>query len=116
MIDEVILLDDMLEEFTHNSEDIGHWENGEWVQDSTQATDFEGVILPLEQKDIQYLPEGLTNTNTQIVYTKENLDDVINVKFTRVLDGKIYRLYQYEGFKNLADLNVYLLARLEGES
>lgn len=59
-----------------------------------QVTSFWGVVLPLSNFDLKFLPEGSYTQNSQKLYT----DDPVNIKTGQIIrdtyDGQLYTVKQ----------------------
>jgi hypothetical protein len=62
---------------------------GQWKPTPPATTTFKGAVLPLNNEDLQYLPEGSYTLNTQKLYTNGATVDV-GQQFTDTYDGQTY--------------------------
>ncbi len=54
---------------------------------------FKGVVMPMANEDLQYMPEGTYTRNTQKLYTNgERLE--VGAQFTDTYDGATYTVVQ----------------------
>ena len=73
----------------HDSENGGQWKPALNPATST----FKGAIMPLSNKDLQYLPEGTYTLNSQKLYTNGEVVEV-GARFTDTHDGTTYTVTQ----------------------
>ena len=116
-IDNVILLDEQLKTFSYNTETDGYLgTDGIYVEGTITTTSFEAVPFPVSQYDLRLFPQGALSYDDIKIYTKTNLGNAVEKTITRDYDNSEYRLLKATPYKELADLKVYILKRIEGES
>ena len=74
---------------SHDSDSGGQWKP--MLNPETEF--FMGVVMPLANKDLQYLPEGTYTRNTQKLYTNGARVEV-GATFTDTYDGLTYTITQ----------------------
>jgi hypothetical protein len=84
------LLHDMLQVTPGGSHDNEN--GGQWKPTLNPATvKFKGVVLPLSNEDLEYLPEGTITKNSQKLYTNGKRVEV-GATFTDTFDGVTYTI------------------------
>jgi len=87
---------------THDSENGGQWRP---TLDPAMVT-FKGVVLPLSNEDLEYLPEGTYTRNSQKLYTNDKrldvgatfidtFDDSIHTITTELTHGPLHPMKRY---------------------
>jgi len=114
-LDNVILLAKHLKNFYYE-EKTGDYVDGVWATDTSTETAFTGVPMPLNGYEINLLSQGSLNFDGIKVYTKYDLGNAIDKTIKRDYDEASYRLISAKPYKEIADLKVYVLKRIEGES
>jgi len=71
----------------HDSEHGGQWKPAL----NPERTRFKGVVLPLSNKDLQYLPEGTYTRESQKLYTNSKRL-MVGATFTDLYDGMTYTI------------------------
>ena len=64
---------------------------GQWIPDPPQTVTFQGVIMPVSNRDLQYAPEGMYTSQSQILYTNGEQPPV-GSEFTDPYDGRKYSI------------------------
>jgi hypothetical protein len=115
-MDNVILLKNHLKDFEYLKETGGSYVNGVYVPGSITAIPFTAAPFPIGQLELKLFPQGILNFDDIKIYTKYDLVDAIDKDIKRNSDNKTYRLLKNKPYKEMADLKVYILKRIEGES
>jgi hypothetical protein len=66
---------------------------GQWKPSPPVETAFKGVVMPLNNEDLQFLPEGAYTINAQKLYTNGATLEV-GAQFTDTYDGATYTVVQ----------------------
>lgn len=86
------LLHDMTQIVPGGSRDSDN--GGQWRPDAEQQTvTFKGVVMPMSNKDLQYLPEGTFTKLTQKLYTNGK-SLAVGAQFTDTYNGATYTVTQ----------------------
>ena len=115
-MDNVILLKRHLKDFEYLERTGDSYVNGLFIPGSVAATLFTAAPFPIGQLELKMFPQGALNFDDVKIYTKYDLGNAIDKDIKRVNDGNIYRLMKSKPYKEMADLKVYILKRVEGES
>jgi hypothetical protein len=84
---------------------------GQWRSLSTDPVSIKGVIMPLSNKDLKYLPEGTFTQNSQKLYT--NGDVVAVGSEITDIDGKTYTVKQELDHNSIHPMKRYLVEKAE---
>ncbi len=86
------LLHNMKQITPGGSRDVAN--GGQWkpVLNPT-ATTFKGIVMPMSNEDLQYLPEGTYTKQTQKLYTN-GAQIAVGATFTDTYDGTTYTVVQ----------------------
>ena len=68
-------------------------QGGQWKPGTTVETAFQGVVMPLNNEDLQYIDSGSYTLNAQKVYTNGHTLQV-GAQFRDGFDGQIYTVKQ----------------------
>ena len=105
-----------LKKFTYNQETGGEWVDSVYIEGTITNISFDAAPFPIDQKTLSLLPEGAIQPDSIRIYTKYDLGEILETDIIRVDNNKKYRVYQGKPFQEIADLKIYLLNRIEGES
>ncbi|MGL6023696.1 MAG: hypothetical protein ACRC0F_03695 [Cetobacterium sp.] len=110
-MDNVILLKKHLSNFSYSYFKDGYYENGIYVQGEEITENFKACIFPINGNTLKLFPEGTLNSDDKLLYTKANLENVID--YIKLFDKDVkYRIFRKIDFTGLADLNTYLVRRI----
>ena len=115
-MDNVKLLKRHLKDFEYLEETGGSYVGGIYVEGTITPIAFTAAPFPIGQLELRLFPQGALNFDDIKIYTKYDLSDAIDVNIKRISDNKIYRLLKNKPYQEIADLKVYILKRIEGES
>lgn len=115
-MDNVILLGKHLKNFYYEEKETGSYTDGVWVNGTSTDVLFVGVPMPLNGYEISLFSQGALNFDGIKVYTKYELGNAIDKTIRRGYDSASYRLIDAKPYKEIANLKVYVLKRIEGES
>ncbi len=108
------LLHDMYEVHTegggYSSENGGQWKAGETVE-----TKFQGVVMPLNNEDLQYIDSGTYTLNCQKVYTNGHQLRV-GAEFRDGYDGQTYTVKQELTHGPVHPMKRYMVEKKGGSS
>lgn len=89
-------------------------EGGVYKRTRTVTSGFMGVILPINNKDLQLLPEGSSTVDTQKIYTNGDILEVGQLVLDSQ-DNQIYTVITELSHNSLHGLKRYIVTR-RGES
>lgn len=115
-MDNVILLPQHMKSFAYVSESGGGYTNGIWVDGTKTDISFTAAPFPISEKEMSLLPQGELSFNDIKIYTKYDISNAINKSIKRTGTTETFSLYNVKPFKEIADLKIYILKRVEGES
>lgn len=73
---------------------------------------FKGAPFPVGEKVLKLFPEGALTVEDILLYTKVDLKGFPG-EITREYDNKKYKLYMTTPYKEISDLKIYILKRVE---
>lgn len=76
--------------------------NGDYIPGVEITIPFKGAMLPISEKDMQYLPDGFYGISDQKLYTSEVLKD--NTKIKDTVTEEEYTIYAFKSY-NIIDEN-----------
>jgi len=95
----------------HDSANGGQWKPAL----DPPKTKFKGVVLPLSNEDLEYLPEGTYTKNSQKLYTnRERLE--VGATFSDPFDGKTYTIATELTHGPIHPMKRYLVEKRGGAS
>lgn len=97
-------------------EQTGSYEDGIYVDGDIVETSFQAVPMPLSGYEIKLFSQGSLNFDGIKIYSKYDLGNAINKNIKRDYDSATYRLLKSKPYKEIADIKIYVLERIEGES
>lgn len=116
-MDQVRLLKRHLKSFEYIQETGGEYNSkGIYEVETAENIEFKAVPMPISQYDLKLFPQGALNYDDIKIYTKYDLQNAIDKNIKRLFDGNTYRLINTKPFREIADIKIYILKRLEGES
>jgi len=115
-LDIVRLLPRHLKDFQIISDNGTYGADGEFIPAEAAAIDFKAAPFPVTGNDLRLFPEGDLSLNDLKLYTKYDLDGIIDKKIVRVSSGEEFQLKTLKPYKEIADLRVYILKKWAGES
>lgn len=111
-MDEVILLENQLTPWRATTNATEGYPNGIWETVSGEDIDFEGAGLPVTNRDISVEPEGKISKNDLKLYCKTQILGVID-KIIEVETGFEFKIYKNKYYRQIADVYIYILKRVE---
>ena len=69
-------------------------QGGQWKPGTTVETAFQGVVMPLNNEDLQYIDSGSYTLNAQKVYTNGHTLQV-GAQFRDGFDGPVHSMKRY---------------------
>ena len=87
---------------------------GQWVPGETVETPFQGIVMPLNNEDLQYADSGTYTVNAQKVYTNGHTLRV-GAQFRDGYDGQVYTVKQELTHGPVHSLKRYMVEK-KGES
>lgn len=115
-MDKVRLLTRNLKNFEYIEETGGDYVNGVWQEGTTTVIPFKAAPFPVTEKELKLFDEGALSFQDIKIYTKHDLGSVIDKGIKRVSTQETFRLYNSKPYLEIADLKMYILKRIEGES
>lgn len=85
------LLHDMT--MTSTTVELDEENGGQFRPQQPTVTTFKGIVMPMSNEDLQYLPEGTYTRNTQKLYTN-GARVAVGAQFTDGFDGQTYTVTQ----------------------
>lgn len=70
--------------------------NGDYIVGTETTIPFKGAMLPISEKDMQYLPDGFYGVSDQKLYTSVALRD--NTKIKDIVTEEEYTIYAFKGY------------------
>lgn len=104
---EVILLEEMLEDIEIISKS-GEYISGNFVSSNDVIEEIKAIVMPIDQRSLELLPEGSTYNNSIKIYSKHEINDLSETYLLRKLTNIIYRVHNDKNFKNIDNLNIYI--------
>lgn len=89
-------------------------QGGQWKPGTTVETAFQGVVMPLNNEDLQYIDSGSYTLNAQKVYTNGHTLQV-GAQFRDGFDGQIYTVKQELTHGPVHSMKRYMVEK-KGES
>lgn len=89
-------------------------QGGQWKPGTTVETAFQGVVMPLNNEDLQYIDSGSYTLNAQKVYTNGHTLQV-GAQFRDGFDGQIYTVKQELTHGPVHSIKRYMVEK-KGES
>ena len=115
-IDNVILLKGHLKDFEYLEETGGAYGvGGVWITGTISSIPFTAAPFPLGEK-LRLLSQGALDYKDIKIYTKYDLVEVGDKDIKRLDKNETFRLYDVKPYEEIADLKVYILKRIVGES
>ena len=87
---------------------------GQWVPGETVETPFQGIVMPLNNEDLQYADSGTYTINAQKVYTNGHTL-CVGAQFRDGYDGQVYTVKQELNHGSIHPLKRYMIEK-KGES
>ena len=88
---------------------------GQFLGGKTVETPFKGVVMPLNNEDLQYIDSGTSTINAQKVYTNgETLE--IGAQFRDGYDGQVYTVKQELTHGPIHSMKRYVVEKKGGSS
>lgn len=115
-MDNVKLLKRHLKDFKYISYPDGEYVDFTWVPGTPVEIPFTAAPFPIGEKELRLFPQGALSFNDIKIYTYEDLGDVVDKDIKRVSNDETFRLINAKPYTEIADLKVYILKRIEGES
>ncbi len=109
-MDNVILLPEMLKDFTYESGGTYEYVDSEPVLTPGTVTTFKAV--PITHKDstmYQLIESGKISINSLKIYSYTDLSDVVGKEVTRVSNGRVYKLLSFKEYEEIANIFIYVL-------
>lgn len=98
-------------EFTIYEHDEGHYsDNGKWVEGEVTPVTVQGIILPLSDDDLRYVPNGTYTEADRKIYTTRPLKAGQKMEY----GGRNYTIQNFKDYSAYADVFIYI-ARGVGE-
>lgn len=88
---------------------------GQWKSGRTVKTKFQGVVMPLNNEDLQYMDSGTYTINAQKVYTNGHRLNV-GAEFKDGYDSQIYTVKQELTHGPVHGMKRYMVERKGGSS
>ena len=85
-------------------------DGGDYIEGGEKEVIFEGAILPLSERDMQYLPEGTYNIEDMKLYTDEDLQSNTIIETVK---GVQYQIYGARKYDIISDFKRYFMKRVD---
>jgi hypothetical protein len=105
-----------LKTFYYEEDSEGTYTDGLYVDGDITETEFEAVPMPLKGYELSLFSQGALNFDGIKIYTKYDLGNAVDKTIKRGSDLASYRLISAKPYKEIANLKIYVLKRIEGES
>ena len=83
---------------------------GQWKPGATVETKFQGVVMPLNNEDLQYVDSGTYTLNSQKVYTN-GYQLKVGAEFRDGYDGQVYTVKQELTHGPIHSMKRYMVER-----
>ena len=83
---------------------------GQWKPGTTVETKFQGVVMPLNNEDLQYVDSGTYTLNSQKVYTN-GYQLKVGAEFRDGYDGQVYTVKQELTHGPIHSMKRYMVER-----
>jgi len=83
---------------------------GQWIPSKPKKETFKGIVLPVNNEDLKYMPEGTYTQNMQKLYT--NGEQVaVGTQFADSFDGNTYTIIQELNYGPTHPIKRYLVEK-----
>ncbi|HBJ79734.1 MULTISPECIES: hypothetical protein [Fusobacterium] len=111
-MDKVILLKRHLKSFVYLENIEGKYIDGIWIDGIEKEILFKAAPFPVDANTLKLYPEGTIRRDDLLLYTKKELNN-LEGKVKRIVDGKIYKIFDEVSYLEMADLKVYLVKSVD---
>lgn len=108
-----LILERFKKEFSYEEISPGYYnDDGEYVEGQKNSYLFKGALLPLSEKDLQFLEDGSYSIDDQKLYT--DLEIKSNTIITDVENSNTYKVYALRGYNIIdKDFKRYFMKRVD---
>ncbi|HDK7314586.1 TPA: hypothetical protein PTV97_003747 [Clostridium botulinum] len=108
-----MILDSLKKDFSYKEVTEGTYnDSGDYVPGIKNTIDFKGAMLPLIEKDMEFLPEGVYGISDQKLYASVELKD--NTKIKDDITEEEYTVYAFRSYNIInPDFKRYFIKKVK---